>query len=97
LGPDRQDSQLTIEKDDIDRKPHEGGVDRPSGADQHSITARKIRATEQTAEPAEHPVGDFAALADGLPVAVDEADPFRHYLSMALRPRVRNGRSGWSD
>jgi hypothetical protein len=42
------------------------------------VATRKTCAAEKTTKSAEHSVGELAALTDGLPVAVDEADPFRH-------------------
>ena len=53
-----------VEKDDVDREPHEGRVDRPRGAEKDALARGQVFLAEQAPEPAPRRVGDGDGLRD---------------------------------
>src|SRR5919199_1365080 len=62
LRPNRDDRELPVEKDDVDRKAHEEGVHRPAGLEEEPFSLGEAVPPEKPAHPRPGPVGDPAAL-----------------------------------
>ena len=69
---DLQHAQLAIQKDGVDREPHEPRVDGPGAADHETVAFRQRLPAEQPARALPKTVRQVAALADDLAVASEE-------------------------
>jgi len=69
---DADDAAFAVEEDGVDRKTHEGCVNRTGGLQQQALTLREAAATEQAAHARVRIARKCASLAHDGPVLVSE-------------------------
>ena len=84
------DPQAAVEEHDVEREPHEPGVDRRHALQQQSLAAGQRASSEQPPHPREHAVGDHDALAEhGSPRQIEDQVGVLHNGTQCSRfPRV---------
>jgi hypothetical protein len=68
-----ENAKVSVEPDDVDREPHEEGVDRRSRAKEESFALLQVVATEEALEPRERRLRQKTPLTDRSTVFATQA------------------------